>query len=68
MLGEIYEYRPSLTEVAVAAGIFAIGFLVFTLMLKAAVPMMLGDFTINKRPLPDSPFTGREGQPMEETP
>ena len=68
VLGEIYEYRPSLTEVAVAAGIFAIGFLVFTLMLKAAVPMMLGDFTINKRPLPDSPFTGREGQPMEETP
>ncbi|MDP1833136.1 MAG: NrfD/PsrC family molybdoenzyme membrane anchor subunit [Geothrix sp.] len=48
-LGEIYVYSPSSTEIAVAAGIFAIGFLVFTLMLKAAVPMMLGEFTINRR-------------------
>ncbi len=49
-LGEIYTYRPSLTEVGVAAGIFAIGFLVFTLMLKVGVPMMLGDFTLSRRP------------------
>ena len=42
-LGEIYEYYPTLTEVRVAAGIFAIGFLVFTLMLKVAVPISLGD-------------------------
>lgn len=42
-LGEIYEYTPSLTELLVAAGIFAGGFLVFTLMLKAAVPIMLGE-------------------------
>ena len=47
-LGEIYEYRPSITEVAVAAGIFALGFLVFTLMLKVAVPVMLGEFTVTK--------------------
>ena len=44
-LGEIYEYRPSITEVFVAAGIFSLGFLVFTLMLKVAVPIMLGEFT-----------------------
>ncbi len=49
-LGEIYTYRPSLTEVGVASGIFALGFLVFTLMLKVAVPVMLGDFTMAKRP------------------
>ncbi len=49
-LGGIYEYTPSLTELTVAAGIFAMGFLVFTLMLKAAVPMMLGEFTIRKAP------------------
>jgi hypothetical protein len=30
----------------VAAGIFSIGFLVYTLMLKVAVPIMLGEFTI----------------------
>lgn len=45
-LGEIYEYTPSLTEVLVAAGIFAAGFLVFTIMLKVAVPIMLGQFTL----------------------
>jgi Ni/Fe-hydrogenase subunit HybB-like protein len=43
-LGEIYEYYPSLTELRVAAGIFAVGFLVFTLMLKVAVPIALGEF------------------------
>ena len=47
-LGEIYEYYPTLTEVRVAAGVFAVGFLVFTLMLKVAVPIVLGD-----------PFPGR---------
>jgi molybdopterin-containing oxidoreductase family membrane subunit len=44
-LGEIYEYYPTLTELRVAAGIFALGFLVFTLMLKVAVPISLGEFT-----------------------
>lgn len=43
-LGEIYEYVPSLTELRVAAGVFALGFLVFTLMLKVAVPISLGEF------------------------
>jgi Ni/Fe-hydrogenase subunit HybB-like protein len=44
-LGEIYEYYPTLTEVRVAAAVFALGFLVFTLMLKVAVPISLGEFT-----------------------
>ena len=44
-LGEIYEYYPTLTEVRVAAGVFAVGFLVFTLMLKVAVPIVLGQLT-----------------------
>jgi molybdopterin-containing oxidoreductase family membrane subunit len=43
-LGEIYEYFPTITEFRVAAGIFALGFLVFTLMLRVAVPISLGDF------------------------
>jgi Ni/Fe-hydrogenase subunit HybB-like protein len=43
-LGEIYEYVPSVAELRVAAGIFALGFLVFTLMLKVAVPILLGEF------------------------
>ncbi|MBZ5585114.1 MAG: polysulfide reductase NrfD [Acidobacteriia bacterium] len=43
-LGEIYEYSPTITELRVAAGVFALGFLVFTLMLKVAVPISLGEF------------------------
>jgi Ni/Fe-hydrogenase subunit HybB-like protein len=42
-LGEIYEYAPSLIELRVAAGIFALGFLLYTLMLKVAVPISLGE-------------------------
>jgi Ni/Fe-hydrogenase subunit HybB-like protein len=44
VLGEIYEYYPSMTELRVAAGVFALGFLIFTLMLKVAVPISLGEF------------------------
>ncbi len=43
-LGEIYEYYPTAIELRVAAGVFALGFLVFTLMLKVAVPISLGEF------------------------
>ncbi|GAB4137086.1 MAG: polysulfide reductase NrfD [Planctomycetota bacterium] len=42
-LGEIYEYFPSNTELWVAAGVFSTGFLVFTLMVKVATPIMLGE-------------------------
>jgi molybdopterin-containing oxidoreductase family membrane subunit len=47
-MGEIYEYYPTVTELRVAAGIFALGFLVFTLMLKVAVPISLGEFMDKK--------------------
>ena len=43
-LGEIYEYFPSWVELGVSAGIFAIGFLVFTLLVKIAIPILLGEF------------------------
>jgi len=47
-LGDIYEYYPTLAELRVAAGIFAIGFLIFTLMLKVAVPIALGEFRVDR--------------------
>jgi molybdopterin-containing oxidoreductase family membrane subunit len=47
-LGEIYEYYPTIAELRVAAGIFALGFLIFTLMLKVAVPISLGEFLDKK--------------------
>ena len=56
-LGEIYEYAPSVTELRVAAGVFAVGFLVFTLMLKVAVPISLGEFQDEPPEAPSSPAT-----------
>ncbi len=44
MLGEIYEYTPTLIELRVGAAIFSIGFLVFTLLTKLAIPIMNGEF------------------------
>jgi molybdopterin-containing oxidoreductase family membrane subunit len=54
-LGEIYEYYPTFNEVRVAAGVFAVGFLVFTLMLKVAVPILLGEFQLESAPEPTTP-------------
>jgi molybdopterin-containing oxidoreductase family membrane subunit len=51
-LGEIYEYFPSRTEILVTIGIFSAGFLLYTLLLKVAVPIILGELTYktyNKR-------------------
>lgn len=41
-IGEIYEYTPSFTEVAVSIGIWGIGLLIFTLFAKAAIPIECG--------------------------
>jgi molybdopterin-containing oxidoreductase family membrane subunit len=43
-LGEIFEYQPTWVEWFVSAGIYGIGFLVFTLLVKVAVPIMSGEF------------------------
>ncbi len=41
-LGEIFEYTPTGTEIAVAIGIWATGILIFTLLAKGSIPMKLG--------------------------
>ena len=51
-LGEIYQYYPSITELRVSAGVFALGFLIFTLMLKVAVPISLGEFRAEPGTMP----------------
>ncbi len=48
-LGEIYEYRPTATEWSIAAGVFGVGFLVFTALVKIAVPIMTGTFQARAR-------------------
>jgi molybdopterin-containing oxidoreductase family membrane subunit len=52
-LGQIYEYEPSVTEWAVAAGIFGVGFLVLTLLVKVAVPILMGTFRAEAAAVPD---------------
>ena len=41
-IGEIYEYVPTMTEIRVGAGIFAVGFLVFSVLCKVAIPIIQG--------------------------
>jgi Ni/Fe-hydrogenase subunit HybB-like protein len=50
-LGEIYEYGPSGLEKSVALGIWAVGALFFTLLLKFALPVYTGElrFTSSSR-------------------
>jgi molybdopterin-containing oxidoreductase family membrane subunit len=47
-LGQIYVYRPSLTEIRVSTAILAIGFLIFTLLTKVAVAIIFEGFTIDR--------------------
>ncbi len=44
-LGEIYEYIPNLLELTVSFGIWALGLLIFTLLMKVAIPIVTGEFT-----------------------
>ncbi|MGC3998645.1 MAG: polysulfide reductase NrfD [Anaeromyxobacter sp.] len=43
-LGQIYAYTPTPMEWGIAAGVFGIGFLVFTVLVKIAVPILVGSF------------------------
>jgi molybdopterin-containing oxidoreductase family membrane subunit len=48
-LGQIYAYRPTPTEWGIAVGVFGVGFLVFTLLVKIAVPNLVGTFRAKGR-------------------
>ncbi len=48
-LGEIYEYAPSIIEKLVSLGIWAIGALIYTLLLKFAIPIYVGDLRFYKK-------------------
>jgi Ni/Fe-hydrogenase subunit HybB-like protein len=41
-LGEFYEYVPTMSEVRVGAAIGAIGFMIFTVLCKIAIPIVQG--------------------------
>jgi molybdopterin-containing oxidoreductase family membrane subunit len=48
-LGQIYAYSPTLVEWGIAAGVFGVGFLVFTVLVKIAVPILVGTFRAPRR-------------------
>lgn len=47
-LGEIHEYIPNLLELIVSFGIWAIGLLIFTLLMKVAIPIVSEKFSYSK--------------------
>ena len=51
-LGQVVEYSPTLNETLVCLGIWAFGLLVYTLLVKSAVPILRGDpdFLLNTKP------------------
>jgi len=53
-LGEIYEYAPTKHEILVAVGIWATGALIYTMLLKFAIPVYTGKlrFGVSKEGVP----------------
>lgn len=47
-LHEIVEYVPSLVEWKITAGIWAFGFMIYTVALKIAIPILKGEVSIDK--------------------
>lgn len=43
-LGEIWPYRPTTPEVLITLGIWAVGLIIYTLLLKVAIPIEVGEF------------------------
>ena len=47
VLGQIYVYTPSMTEIKTAVMIFSIGFLLFTFLSKIAIAIVFEDYNID---------------------
>jgi len=46
-LGEIVEYTPTINEIRVGLGIWAIGLLLYTIFVRITVPVLQGQLTID---------------------
>ena len=66
-LGEIVEYSPSLNETLICLGIWAFGFLAYTVFLRMAVPILQGKLSKETENVPLSrlvlPETGAVAEP-----
>jgi len=58
-LGEIHEYVPNLLELMVSFGIWALGLLIFTLLMKVAIPIETGEFSHSKYEKEVVPYKNR---------
>jgi Ni/Fe-hydrogenase subunit HybB-like protein len=47
-LGEIYEYSPTNYEILITLGVWAVGALIYTLMLKVAIPVYTGELRFSE--------------------
>lgn len=52
-LGEVWEYVPTRVELLVTLGIWAIGLLILTMILKIIIPIEMGEFTSKKAAVAD---------------
>jgi molybdopterin-containing oxidoreductase family membrane subunit len=48
-LGEIYEYAPTTSEVLITIGVWAFGALLYTVLLKFAIPIYTGKLRFETR-------------------
>ena len=47
-LGEIVEYTPTLNEIMICIGIWAFGFLIYTILVRVTIPVLYGDLKIDR--------------------
>ncbi len=67
-LGEIVEYRPSPAELGVTAGVWALGLLVLTVLVKVALPIEMGLARVpDREPPPSHLIRPRSTRPRRES-
>jgi len=47
-LGEIFEYHPTMPEIIITAAIWSFGLLIFTLLVRLAVPIAVGEVRVSR--------------------
>ncbi len=47
-LGEVWEYVPTTPEILITMGIWGVGLLIFTLLLRIIIPIETGEFTMER--------------------
>lgn len=48
-LGEVVEYTPTVHEVLICLGIWALGLLIYTVLVRVSVPVLAGEVTYERR-------------------